>query len=167
MPVPAASAVIGGALAERPSTVAGLPPHISVVYPFIPPALIDDGVESTLAEIAARFPPFPFRLVRVGRFPCVLYLEPEPPDPFLSLTRTIVQRWRQYPPYGGRYATVVPHLTVLTGPEPPGLAASLEDALPVDCRAEHVHLVVQDDAGRWHVKRRVALGGAPRASASA
>src|SRR5205807_1571117 len=110
-----------------------------------------------IADIAARFPPFTFQLARVGRFPGVLYLAPEPAHPFVTLIEAVLRRWPQHPPYGGRYATVVPHVTVFDGPEPPGLVAALQDALPLDCKAEELHLFVQDRPGRWQLKHQVAL----------
>ena len=161
MPVPAASNLIAQVLPPPRTTVAGIPPHVTLLYPFVPPAMIDDSVETTLAEVAARVPPFMFQLARVGRFPGVLYLEPEPASSFVNLIETLLVRWPDHPPYGGRYEAVVPHVTVLAGREPPGLAVSLEEALPVDCKAERVQLLAQDDGGQWQTKRDVVLGGGP------
>ena len=161
VPVPAASNLMAGVLRHGRATVAGLPPHVTLLYPFVPPAMIDGSTESTLADIAARFPPFMFQLARVARFPGVLYLEPDPAHPFVTLIEALMTRWPQHAPYGGRYTAVVPHVTVLTGREPPGLAQSLEEALPVECRAERVQLVVQDDDRQWQMRRDVLLGGAP------
>lgn len=161
VPVPAVSSLIGRVLPPRRATVAGLPPHITLLYPFVPAATIDDSVESTLAEVAARFPPFVFQLSRVARFPGVLYLDPDPAASFVTLIEALLARWPNHPPYGGRYEAVVPHVTVLSGREPPGLAASLQEALPVECRAERVQLLVQGDGGEWQMKRDVLLGGAP------
>lgn len=159
VPVPPASALVRRALGERGAPRSGLPPHVTLVYPFVPPAMIDDSVESMLEEIAARFPPFGFRLASVARFPGVLYLRPEPAAPFLDLTEAVVERWPNHRPYGRRASTVVPHVTVVVGPEPPGVAAALEQALPVECSVDHLDLVVQDDRGRWRIRRRLFLPG--------
>ena len=161
VPVPAAESFLRRFVPESPGGFASMPAHLTVVYPFLPPSTIDDSVESTVGEIAARFGPFTFQLTRTGRFRGVLYLEPEPAFPFVTLTEAIVDRWPEQRPYGGRYPRLVPHVTVLAGPEPPGLAAALEDALPLECTAAELHVMVQDDGGRWRAKRQVLLGARP------
>lgn len=159
VPVPAASGLIRRSRSDPPGSVAGLPPHVTLLYPFLPPATIDHSVASTVVEVAARFPSFTFRLARVGRFPGVVYVEPEPAHPFVALMDALLDRWPHHPPYGGRYTEFVPHVTVLAAaPEPPGLLSALEEALPVECRADRLHLLAQDHRGRWRVEREALLG---------
>jgi hypothetical protein len=90
-------------------------------------------------RLVAGLGPFGFALTRVGRFPGVLYLAPEPAGPFVRLTTECNARWPDFAPYGGAHDQVVPHLTVAEGPEPAGLAEELERRLPIqteatDCR---------------------------------
>ena len=55
----------------------------------------------------------PSRCVTSGSFPDgVLYLAPEPAEPFGALTEAFAAAWPEYPPYGGSFTDVVPHLTV-------------------------------------------------------
>src|SRR5205823_3950729 len=105
-----------------PVAAAGIPPHITVLFPFAPTARVDAGFEADLARLFAATASFPFALDRVGRFPEVLWIGPADSQPFVSLTTVIAERWPQWPPYEGRFPDVVPHLTVAQGPEPPGEA---------------------------------------------
>ena len=42
----------------------------------------------------------------------VVYLAPELPDPFEELTARTVEAFPAYPPYGGKFDTVVPHMSL-------------------------------------------------------
>ena len=151
VPVPAAAGVI-------PSPHAG-PPRITVLFPFVAPGRIDPRLEPAIRQIANRAAPFEFALARVDRFPGVLYLAPEPSEPFKRLTAQCTARWPELPPYGGAYDEVVPHLTVAEGAEPPGLAEQLERRLPVRTEATDLALLVRDRRSRWSIRARFPLGG--------
>ena len=56
----------------------------------------------------------------------VLWLAPEPDQPFRALTTALHSAFPQCPPFGGIYPDVVPHLTI--GDRPPGGPATLEAA---------------------------------------
>ncbi len=101
-------------LRERydPTAAVGVPAHITVLFPFVPPDLLTDSDFARAAETFQRFRPFEFRLEQVGRFPESLYLIPEPDEPFISLTETIMREFPEYPPYGGKFTEIVPHLTI-------------------------------------------------------
>jgi len=51
-------------------------------------------------------------LSEVGVFPGALYLAPTPKEPFVALTAAFARHFPEYPPYGGQFRKVVPHLTV-------------------------------------------------------
>ena len=101
-------------LRERydPIAAAGVPAHVTVLFPFISPDLITDDDLARTTETFQRFRPFEFRLEQVGRFPESLYLVPEPDEPFILLTEAIAREFPEYPPYGGKFTEIVPHLTV-------------------------------------------------------
>jgi len=56
--------------------------------------------------------PITFALGSVCRFPGVLYLAPDPAEPFCDLTRAIWAWYPEVPPYGGKWPDIVPHLSV-------------------------------------------------------
>src|SRR5208282_2193512 len=96
-----------------PSAKAGMPAHITLLYPFKPPDEIDAVVLNTLRRFFFRFPAFKFSLRTTNQFAGeTLYLSPEPEDPFRELTLGIWGCYPETPPYRWRYSTVIPHLTV-------------------------------------------------------
>jgi 2'-5' RNA ligase len=106
-----------------PSAKAGMPAHITLLYPFKSPQEIDGLVLDTLGHCFSGFQPFKFSLTKINQFPGeTLYLVPEPEDPFRELTLTIWRCSPETPPYRGRYSTVVPHLTVADHMGEPRLA---------------------------------------------
>ncbi len=105
------------------SAAQGVPAHITILYPFIPPDKITPEVLAELREFFAQFAAFEFTLPETRRFPAVLYLAPSPAEPFKALTQAVVERYPDYPPYGGEYAEVTPHLTIADRLE----AAQLDD----------------------------------------
>src|SRR3712207_689898 len=96
-----------------------MPPHITLPMPFKP--LCDLGKDNyrMLTTICASFPAFAFTLERLARFPDtgVLYLAPEPSEPFLTLARALSEG-PPTPP--DTHPTVVWHLT-LARKHPPDL----------------------------------------------
>jgi 2'-5' RNA ligase len=143
--VPVAEPLVG-AFRERydPASSYGVPAHITLLYPFVPPEEFDDALLGELRELLAAVPAFDFALARCARFPGTLYLAPEPAGPFLELTRKLVERWPDYPPYGGAIEEPVPHLTVAHSEKEPVLAAIasvLRQTLPVPARASEVVLM--------------------------
>ena len=139
-----------------PSAAHGMPAHVTVLYPFLRPAVLDESIEQELRSLLSTFPGFRFELSRVDRFPGVLYLAPEPPLPFAELTEMLWRRWPDCPPYGGAYDAIVPHLTVVQGTEPPGLDRELAGRLPLGATATEVRLMTRD-GGPWSVKARFPL----------
>ena len=95
-----------------PTAAVGVPAHITVLFPFISPDLITDDDLARATETFQRFQPFEFSLEQIGRFPESLYLVPEPDEPFIALTEAIAREFPEYPPYGGKFPKIIPHLTV-------------------------------------------------------
>jgi 2'-5' RNA ligase len=98
-----------------PQALLGVPAHITVLFPFIAPEQIDAAVLERLKSVFANVKPFSFALSQVSRFPGTAYLAPEPVQPFVALTNAVAQAFPAYPPYGGIYTSVIPHLTVSDG----------------------------------------------------
>lgn len=77
------------------SASAGVPAHITLLYPFKRPAEINEIVLDNLNQCFAHFPPFTFSLITTRRFGVqTLYLAPEPDEPFRQLTMAI---WAYHP----------------------------------------------------------------------
>src|SRR6185437_3969176 len=86
--VPAAEPAVGEHRARLdPSARGGVPAHLTVLYPFLAPPLIDDAVLESIAALFADFPAFAFALDRVGWFgDDVVWLGPRDARPFRALT---------------------------------------------------------------------------------
>jgi len=145
-----------GALRERFDPVAklGVPAHVTVLYPFIPPERITDAVVRKVRDILCAFAAFEFRLARIARFPTALYLAAEPAQPFIGLTEEIVRAFPEYPPYSGQYDSIVPHLTVAQAgtAEHDVAEAELIAALPprvgIEASCNEV-VLIENSSGRW------------------
>ncbi|MCW2833719.1 MAG: hypothetical protein JWN68_1672 [Nocardioides sp.] len=116
--------------------------HITLLGPWLDFPTHDDLL--TVADVLASEAPFSFELDEVGEFgDGTLHLLPEPAGPFHRLITRLAASFPQTPPYAGRYADVVPHLTFehrLTGASAAGIRSELGDRLPVRARAERVDL---------------------------
>lgn len=135
---------------------AGLPPHVTVLYPFLGSRRITGDVVAALHAVLGRRPAFDVEFAALGRFPGVLYLAPEPAGRFVDLTRRCVDRWPSHPPYGGRFPEVVPHLTLAEGEEPDGLAERVAASLPLRARADEIWLMQRTPQG-WQRAERIPL----------
>jgi 2'-5' RNA ligase len=158
VPVPAAEPVVA-AWRERhdPSAAAGMPAHVTALYPFLPG--VTAGTLTTLRSLCAAVPVLDVRFRRTGRFPGVLYLAPEPAAELRRLTETLASRWPDTPPYGGAFEDVVPHLTVAQGDGLDPVETALEAELPFRARLAEAWLYghVND---RWQPHARLPFRGA-------
>ncbi|WP_433518139.1 2'-5' RNA ligase family protein [Nonomuraea sp. CA-143628] len=151
VPIPEAEPVVGRwRTALDPSAAYGVPAHVTVMYPFLPLGAVD---RAALAELFAGYAPFEVVFARCGRLPGLLYLEPAPGEPFVRLTHAVTGRWPEARPYGGKYETAMPHLSV--GYDSDGstfdeAGTTIEQELPVTARVAAVQLVAYD-GGAWQV----------------
>ena len=141
----------------------GLPFHITVLAPFLPTGGITADVIAELQALIATFPSFGFQLTRIERFPDVLYLPPEPEEPFQALTAAVVARWPECPPYGGEFANVIPHLTVGYLPTAASLGDDIVPRLPFTASAQEIWLMRPNRTGRWSRSARFSLRADPPA----
>ncbi len=146
-----------------PFSARGMPTHVTVEYPFLPPAELSDGVLALLAEIFASVPPFEFELTQVKWFDDrVVWLAPEPDVLFRHMTASIMEHWPRLRPYGGQPGLVPPHLTIGVSEPYPRLqeaASALEPLLPIACNAREVWLMSGSSTpGSWTTEARFPLG---------
>ena len=164
--VPEAEAVVGPLRARLDMHAAlGVPAHVTVLFPFVPAAELDDRLLGRLAGVLAVARPFDYSFLSTGWFgDDVVWLGPDDPVPFQQLTARVVNAFPAHPPFAGAFGDdVVPHLTI--GHRHP--RAELVDAertvlprLPVTGRAQEVVLLTEDArGGRWSAAARFPLSG--------
>jgi hypothetical protein len=170
LPVPAAEPAVAEHRARLDASARdGVPAHLTVLYPFLPPALIDDAVRASLQRLFAGFPAFAFTLDQVRWFgQDVVWLAPRDPAPFRALMTATWAAFPACPPYGNQHTEVIPHLTVghLGGPAAlRAAAAAVAPRLPVEAAATEVILMAgptpgNPDAppGRWRMLASIPLG---------
>jgi 2'-5' RNA ligase len=156
--------VLVAAIRQRydPMAVRGVAAHVTVLFPFVSP--IDDATVGIVGAVCRQHPPFTAEFAAVDQFPgLVVWLQPEPSEPFSALTSAMVAEFPQCPPYGGSIAEPVPHLTVADGVNATTAATlrvELEPGLPIRSRVNELALLLEDKAGRWTVARTWPLGPA-------
>ena len=152
LPVPQADPIVGEIRRRHdPQEPLGVPAHITLLYPFAHPSQVAQTLPA-LNQAFSRVPAFDFSLVEVRRFTAAAYLHPEPPELFVRLTEMLVRQWPEFPPYGGSFPTVIPHLTVAdraTSDTLDTITAALATRLPIPCRATEAWLICSDDRGFW------------------
>ena len=148
----------------------GVPAHLTVLYPFLPPSAIDRVALARLGAAVASVAAFECVFNRCDWFgEEVLWLAPEPDTPFRALTGAVWAEFPQHPPYGGAYREVVPHLTV--GERRSGSTSALraaeaavELALPMKvCIARAVLIAGTQEPGSWRTVHELPLGAATTA----
>ena len=113
---------------------AGVPAHVTLLYPFAEEAQLDAEVLGRVAAIAARHPVLRLTLGEGRRFPDTLYASVEPDAPLRALHDELAAAFPTLPLYGGAFP-FVPHVSIVggTGGRGPG---ALDDpawaTLPVD-----------------------------------
>lgn len=161
--IPEAEPVVGAhRLRLDESAALGVPAHITVLYPFVPAARVDDPLLDSLTALFARCPAFDYRFARTDWFDDdVLWLAPEDPTPFAVLSDAAGAAFPECPPYGGEFDEVVHHLTVADRRELDIMRAAETDVvprLPVSGRATAVTMLRQRGAGeRWERLTRFPL----------
>jgi hypothetical protein len=127
----------------------GIRAHVTLLFPC--PAEID-GIREVLEDAAAF--DVEFRVLR--RFPetPTLYLEPEPAEPFMRAAEALVERFPDWPPYGGVHDAIVPHLTVAAGDLCDAAEAEVVSRLPLRGRAREAALLTEVEPQRWESQAR-------------
>jgi 2'-5' RNA ligase len=156
--VPEAEPAVGRHRAQLDRAAAwGVPAHVTVLYPFVPPDLITDTVIETARAAVAQVRAFYCEFRRSDWFgQDVVWLAPEPAEPFRALTSAVHAAFPLYRPFGGIYADVVPHLTI--GDRPAGGPGALRAAeaevvakLPVRAHVSCAWLMTGSQApASWH-----------------
>ena len=138
---------------SKPSN--GVPPHVTLLAPC-------PGDRDAIGEVLEEVSAFNVEFHELRRFTEVptLYLAPEPAEPFVRLVAALVDRFPDWPPYGGIHDTVVPHLTVTQGPAEDAAEAAVARALPLRGRAREALLLAEVAPARFEHADRFPLQGA-------
>jgi 2'-5' RNA ligase len=155
--VPTAESVIGQHRRPLdPAAADEIPPHVTVLYPFVPFADLNEDDHRLLARLFAGTGPLDLRFERTAWFgDSVLYLEIGVVDRVRTLTQQVVDVFPGHPPYGGDVPldSVVPHLTIGTGTDHAALAAAerdVQDALPFAATVNEAQLWAGPAVGGRH-----------------
>jgi 2'-5' RNA ligase len=169
VPFPELEATLAAHRRLDPSASFGVPPHITLLYPFAPLAELDDLSRARLGALFARQEPIRVDFQRTAWFgDDVVWLAPEPSEPFVRLTSEIFDAFPDYPPFRGAFDTVVPHLTIGDNGEGAGRTSSLgalkaaEQAvsalLPLSATADRAYLMAGERRpGGWRMVGEFAL----------
>ena len=166
VPVPEAEPVVGQLRARLDRSASrGIPAHVTVLYPFVPPEQITAAVIAKAAAAVASVRSFDCQFAGTGWFgDQVVWLAPEPASPFRALTAAVHAAFPKCPPFGGAFAEVIPHLTV--GDRPEGrlgvlgaAEAEVLPALPVRTHVSRAWLMTGTQApGSWQLRATFPLG---------
>ncbi|MFD6880357.1 MULTISPECIES: 2'-5' RNA ligase family protein [unclassified Streptomyces] len=153
--LPAAEVLLEAVAGVDPSLVrTGLPAHVTVLYPFVAAADVDDETERAVRRLAGSMPAVDLLLRRLVAAPGFVAVEAAELDPVITAFR---DRWPAVRPYGGRFGeSPTAHVTMALGcdeAEARRVGDRVGELLPLRARAEAVHLVVLTDRG-W--RRRVS-----------
>jgi 2'-5' RNA ligase len=158
--VAAAEPIVAGWRSQFDSSAAaGVPAHMTVLYPFLDRDRVDGSVVAELDALLAQHQAFDLQLTQCRRFPGVLYLAPESATELRALTTAIASRWPEAPPYGGQFPDVVPHLTVAHDQQPQVfdlIESDLCGRLPVAEHISSVQLIVYS-GDRWQQAQNFSL----------
>jgi 2'-5' RNA ligase len=145
-----------------PSAAAGVAPHLTLMFPFVPPPNLSPRRIDALERLIGRAKPFDFTLTRVSEFEQgVVYLVPQPEGPFVSLTRELGRHFGLLP-FGGEFGEdPVVHLTVAARASPAErrrITDKLNLELPISLQAVEAWLMVGSNAAGWNVVRKMPFG---------
>lgn len=156
---------------EVASARAGAPAHVTLLFPFVPVRALGAMHVARAAEVVASVRAFAiaFRDVRrwdpsAGAPEGVIWLDPEPAEPFVALTETLARAFPDHLPYGGLHDTIVPHLTIASDDRRRLRVVQAEAAwwLPLRRRVSSATLIVEGRDGRWRTRRRLPLSSPAR-----
>jgi hypothetical protein len=149
--VPEAEAAVGSWRSRLdPWARRGVPAHVTLLAPFLPPPRLDGATVARLGAVLRRHAAVDIALTRVEQLPGAVALLPEPTEPLLALTRALLAEWPELAPRSCTGRERPYHLTVACTDAPALLAeveADLEHALPIRARLRDVLLLAEQSDG--------------------
>jgi 2'-5' RNA ligase len=145
-----------------PDATAGLPAHVTLLYPFARPEALEDTVRKRIEKVVSAHAEFSCRLVGLGQWPGFLFASVEPEDPFRALYMDLFSVFPEFPSQRGRFE-FVPHVTIAEEPaasDPETASDPAWQSLPAIHRVSRAELIVRGPTG-WDVKWSFAMVGEP------
>lgn len=166
IPVPSAENLVRELrLTYDSSASRGIPAHITLLFPFRSPNDIDQSLLDELGIFFRTIKPFTFSLIKVDTFPDVIYLTPNPREPFIDITKALALRYPDAPPYEGKYPSINPHLTIAQLILSDNFEMILQEvkektvtSFPIFTKTNQAWLMVQDDKRYWQVRCKFSFG---------
>lgn len=157
--VPQAEVAVGRhRIALDPNARRGVPAHVTVLFPFMPPTQIDASTLAELGRLFASTASFDFRLTHTAWFDHdVLWLAPLDPQPFRALTELVFRAFPDFPPFEGQFSDLAPHLTVANGCDLADMRdaeRALQQHLPIHGHVGEVTLLVRTEGRSGWTKER-------------
>jgi 2'-5' RNA ligase len=147
-----------------PSAAHGVPAHVTLLYPFLPTAAVDEGVLGELGWFFGGIDAFSVQFTRVRHWEDsgVVWIEPAS-DTLVELTRSLARRWPECPPYSGeiRVDELVPHLTIVQTDDRAlrqSAANAVSPGLPFRTVVSSAALWQKDADGEWSERASFPLG---------
>jgi 2'-5' RNA ligase len=144
---------------------AGIPLHITLLFPFIPRHRVSEADERTLENLFRSWEPLEFDLVSVASFPSIVYAVPSPDAGLRQLMSAVWKEFPEAPPYGGAFSDPPPHATIALVQDDEHaddvarkVEARVDHLWPLRCVAEDVSLMEEYEIGRWREARSFTLG---------
>lgn len=144
-----------------PAAAVGLPPHVTLLYPFVDSEALDEGVTGELSWFFDHVDVFDavFERVAVLEDGGVVYLDPVGTG-LDDLAEALARRWPETPPFRGAVAQPHAHLTVVHTDDA-GLreaaVADVQQALPLTVRVRAASLWQCGEDGTWSERARFPL----------
>jgi hypothetical protein len=160
IPVPAAEALLASVGTRYPGTVRdGVPAHVSLLYPFVATADLDEHVTTALQELLVEQVPIPVDFVECYRRGGFVALRPAPSDGLTELLSRTHRRWPDVVPYRGVYRDLEPHLTVaMRCSEQTAVRIEQEATAKLPIRAELREAWLLAFEGQWTLRGRFKFG---------
>ena len=152
----------------RHATVAvaskGVPPHITLLYPWRPAPITDVDVSALKSTLKGQRP-FPLVFTHVEQFSNrVLYLAVDEESEVRTLMQKIIAAFPDVKPYSSEFSNPIPHLTIARAPSDvifneliQEVSASIASKLPIEIIVREIVVMEENEDSNWKVHSIVAL----------
>lgn len=148
---------------ELNGSTTNVPPHVTIMFPFLPGDQITGHVLDRVAAVFAASGPFDVTFDETGWFDRrVMYLRPNQAQPFIDLVNALMAEFPECQPYGGAFTDIKPHFTIAEDRSYRILREAevrVRRHLPITCAASQVWLLTSEGpGGAWSAAHAITLG---------